>query len=185
MCSCERAGWRSSILPYEHFSPVTGMKAGWILVVWMALSCIACYIFHIISIPFNISDTALRVTKAMTGAKVSPCLFCFLNWAPELLISETGLKVLIWTQGEICPNNRAHVKRPWMSRLLNLLVLYFYLTWQTWMGFHLLALLYLYLPVVCLFYDPWCETGETPTIQFIEPLWEPNHKQTMPKNLDV
>ena len=113
MCSCERAGWRSSILPYEHFSPVTGMKAGWILVVWMALSCIACYIFHIMSIPFNISDTALRVAKAMIGAEVSPCLFCFLNWAPELLISETGLKVLIWTQGEICPSNRAHVKRPW------------------------------------------------------------------------
>ena len=113
MCSCERAGWRSSILPYEHFSLVTGMKAGWILVVWMALSCIACYIFHIISIPFNISDTALRVAKAMIGANVSPCLFCFLNWAPELLISETGLKVLIWTQGEICPSNRAHVKRPW------------------------------------------------------------------------
>ena len=144
MCSCERAGWRSSILPYEHFSPVTGMKAGWILVVWIALSCIACYIFHIISIPFNISDTALRVAKAMIGVKVLPCLFCFLNWAPELLISETGLKVLIWTQGEICPSNWAHVKRPWMSRLLNLLALYFYLACQTWMGFHLLVLLYLY-----------------------------------------
>ena len=114
MCSYERVGWLSSILRYEQFSLVTGMKAGWIiLVVWMALSCIACYIFHIISIPFNISDTALRVAKVMIGTKVLPCLFCFLNWAPELLISETGLKVLIWTQGEICPSNRAHVKRPW------------------------------------------------------------------------
>ena len=147
---------------YEHFSPVTGMKAGWILVVWMA--CIACCIFHIISIPFNCSDTALRVAKAMIGAKVLPCLLCFSNLAPELLISETGLKFLIWTRGEICPSNRAYVKRPWMSRLLNFLMLYFYLACQTWMGFHLLALLYLYLPSICLFYIPWCEAGETPTI---------------------
>ena len=27
-------------------------------------------------------------------------------------ILETGLKFLIWTQGEIGPGNRAHVKRP-------------------------------------------------------------------------
>ena len=154
---------------------------------WSGWHCLAfaCCIFHIISIPFNCSDTALRVTKAMIGAKVSPCLLCFLNLAPELLISETRLKFLIWTQGEICPSNWAHVKRPWMSRLLNLLALYFYLACQTWMGFHLLVLLYLYLPIVCLFYDPWCEAGETATIQFLEPLWQPNNKQTMPKDLDV
>ena len=48
---------RLEMLVYEHFSPVTGMKAGWILVVRMASSCIACSIFHIISIPFNCSDT--------------------------------------------------------------------------------------------------------------------------------
>jgi len=39
------------ILFYEHFSQVTGMKAGWILANRMTSSCIACYIFHIISIP--------------------------------------------------------------------------------------------------------------------------------------
>ena len=154
---------------------------------WPGWHCLAfaCCIFQIVSIPFNCSDIALRVAKAMIGMKVLPCLLSFSNFAPELLISETGLKFLIWTRGKICPSNRAHVKRPRMSRLLNLLVLYFYLTSQTWMGFHLLALLYLYLPIVCLFYDPWCEAGETPTIQFIEPLWQPNNKLTMPKDLDV
>ena len=53
------------ILAYEHFSPVTGMKAWWILASRMASSRIACNIFHFISIPFNCSDTALKVAKAM------------------------------------------------------------------------------------------------------------------------
>ena len=61
----------------------------------MALSCIACYIFHIISIPFNRSDTALRVAEAIIGAKVqifvSPCLLCFSNLAPELVPRIFGL----------------------------------------------------------------------------------------------
>ena len=52
------------ILPYEHFIPVTGMNGGMNLVVRMASSFIACCILHIISIPFNGSDTALRVTEA-------------------------------------------------------------------------------------------------------------------------
>ena len=30
----------------------------------------------------------------------------------QLLISATELKFLIWSQGEIRPGNRAHVKRP-------------------------------------------------------------------------
>ena len=37
----------------------------------MVLSCIACCIFHIISIPFNCSNTTLRVAKAMIGMKVT------------------------------------------------------------------------------------------------------------------
>ena len=57
-----RAGWK--ILPYEHFSPVTGMKVGWILWNRMTPSCFACCIFHIISIPFNCSYTDIRVAKA-------------------------------------------------------------------------------------------------------------------------
>ena len=95
------------ILPYEHFSPLTGKKVGCILAVQMVSSCIACCIFHIISIPFNCSDTALRVAEAMIGAKVK--LLCFAMFALFLkfgartrprdlwpfLISETGLKFLI------------------------------------------------------------------------------------------
>ena len=95
------------ILPYEHFSPVTGKKAECILAVQMESSCIACYIFHIISIPFNCGDTALRVAEAMIGAKVK--FLCFAMFALFLkfgartrsrdlwpyLISETGLKFLI------------------------------------------------------------------------------------------
>ena len=64
------------ILPYEHFRQVTGMKAGWVQMVRMASSCIAGCIFHIISIPFNGSDTALRVAEAMIGAKVKIFVFC-------------------------------------------------------------------------------------------------------------
>ena len=80
------------ILPYEHFIPVTGMKAGWTLVVRMASSCIACCIFHLTT-----------VTRPQD------------LW--PFLISETKLKFLIWTQGEIhvsncaSPMNQAHMKR--------------------------------------------------------------------------
>ena len=69
------------ILPYEHFSPVTGMKAGWILAARMASSCTAYCVFHLISIPFNCIDTALRVVKAMVGPKVRIFVFiriCFI-----------------------------------------------------------------------------------------------------------
>ena len=59
------------ILPYEHFIPVTGIKAGRILA-----------IFHIISILFNCSDTALGVAEAMIGMKVKFFVFrhvCFVS----------------------------------------------------------------------------------------------------------
>ena len=76
----------------------------------MASSCIACCIFHIISIPFNCSDTALGVAEAMMiGAKVKYKFLCFVIFALFLkfdartrsqdlchfLISETGLKFII------------------------------------------------------------------------------------------
>ena len=70
------------ILLYEHFIPITGIKAGWILVVWMALSFIACCILHIISIPLNCRDTALGVAEAMIGLKVKFFVFrhvCFVS----------------------------------------------------------------------------------------------------------
>ena len=67
------------ILPYEHFIPVTGMNVGMNSGgPAMASSCIACSIFHIISIPFNCSDTASRVTDAQIGQKVKfLCLAMF------------------------------------------------------------------------------------------------------------
>ena len=64
------------ILLYEHFIPVTGMNGEMIiLAVRMASSCIACCIFHIISIPFNCSDTALRVSDGKIGPKVKIFVF--------------------------------------------------------------------------------------------------------------
>ena len=93
----------------------------------MASCCFAHCIFHIISIPFNRSDTAIRVAKATIGAKVITLCFALVALFHEFraktllrpfLISETGLKSLIWKQGEILfpgkrtsPANRAHVKR--------------------------------------------------------------------------
>ena len=50
------------------------------------------------------------------------------------LISETGMKFLIvWTQGEIHPGNRAHVKRPLVTRffwgnVVRVLVHFFFTT---------------------------------------------------------
>ena len=72
------------ILPYEHMN-----KAGWILAAQIASSRIACCILRIISIPFNCSDTALRVCRSYDRFEsysfcVSPRLLCFLNFAPEL-----------------------------------------------------------------------------------------------------
>ena len=63
-------------------SRLPGWTAGWILAVRMASSCIACCIFHIISIPFNCSDKALRVTDAKIGPKVKIFVFryvCFVS----------------------------------------------------------------------------------------------------------
>ena len=48
----------------------------------MASSCVACRIFHIISISFNSSDPALTVAEAMNGAKVKIFVFrhvCFVS----------------------------------------------------------------------------------------------------------
>ena len=38
-------------------------------------SCFACCIFHILNIPFNCSDTAVRLAKTTTGAKVITLCF--------------------------------------------------------------------------------------------------------------
>ena len=72
------------ILPYELFSPVTGILAGWILAARMASSFIAYCVFHIISIPFNCIDTALRVAQAMVGAKVRIFVFCHICFVSRI-----------------------------------------------------------------------------------------------------
>ena len=93
------------------------------LPVQMASSCIAYFTHH--SIPFNCSETALRVTEAMIGSKVdlfcvAPCLLCFPNLAPELvprifdLISprKPGWNFSYEPKAKFIPVNQAHVKRP-------------------------------------------------------------------------
>ena len=76
ICSYERAGWlgsrdlgkrAGSFCHMNTSSRLLGWMAGWILAVQMASSGIACYIFHIISIPLNCSDTVLRVTDGKIG----------------------------------------------------------------------------------------------------------------------
>ena len=64
----------------------------------MASFCSAWWIFHIISNPFNCSDTAKRVAKAMIGVKEITRLcfaiyfcFCFSNFAPKLVPRIFGL----------------------------------------------------------------------------------------------
>ena len=49
----------------------------------MASFCIVCCIFHIISIPFNYSDTALRVTDGKIGPKVKILCFGMFALFPE------------------------------------------------------------------------------------------------------
>ena len=50
----------------------------------MAPSRIACCIFHIISIPFNCSDTALRVAEAMVGSKVIAFVFRLVSFVSQI-----------------------------------------------------------------------------------------------------
>ena len=62
----------------------------------MASFCFAWWIFHIITSPFNCSDTAKRVIKSMIGVKyyvgcISPSLFCVSNFAPNLVPRIFGL----------------------------------------------------------------------------------------------
>ena len=81
MCSYERTGWlgcRDLGFSNQDLGKRAGNFAIWTLhpgyrdeqrdKFWRSgWHCIACCIFHIISIPFNCSDTALRVTDAKIG----------------------------------------------------------------------------------------------------------------------
>ena len=69
----------------EHFNPLTGMKPARIINSGgPASSCIACCTFRIISIPFNGSDTALRVTEAMMGEKVIFFVFHYVRFVSRI-----------------------------------------------------------------------------------------------------
>ena len=76
------------------------MKAGWILRMNSASSCFACCIFHIITISFDNSDTAIRVAKAITGAKVTTLYFAmfalFLEFEPQLVFCLFSPRKLGW-----------------------------------------------------------------------------------------
>ena len=91
----------------------------------MASSCIACCVFHIISIPFTCSDTALSVTEAMIGLNVKILYFVmfalFLEFGARgsLAFSHLVNRAEI-SHMNLCkthpgnlasPVNRAHVKR--------------------------------------------------------------------------
>ena len=80
---CRYAGWKFYHI-LKHFSPVTGMKAGWIPAVQMASSCIACGIFLIISIV----EYRKWYAKAMKGAKV--IIFAFRHVCFAKLVPVTG-----------------------------------------------------------------------------------------------
>ena len=153
LCSYERVGWLGSLdLSFsirdlakraENFAIrtlqpgyINWKPRGWTLVDQIAASCISCCIFHIVSIPFNCSDAAIKVFQSYDRCEsedfcVWPCLLSFSHFAPELLARIFGLfssRKQRWnfqsyepTWGEIGPGNRAspatrtHVKRPLLS----------------------------------------------------------------------
>ena len=120
------------ILTYEHFNPVTGMRAWWILATRMASSCIACCVFHIISTPFTVQLQRYSFKGCQSYGRresyhfcVWPCLLCsrilFQNSSPGSL-SFFHLRNLAetshmnprrkWPRYRANPFNRAPVKSP-------------------------------------------------------------------------
>ena len=69
---------------------------GWTLAARIASSCIAGCIFHIITILFNCSDTAIRIAKAMKLSDfcVSPCLLAFSHFRQNSLPGYSALSHL-------------------------------------------------------------------------------------------
>ena len=65
--------------PFQQFSPVTGMSSSNEFCIVLLCRCI----FFIISILFDNSDTAFRVSKAITGAKVITLCFTMFALFPE------------------------------------------------------------------------------------------------------
>ena len=123
------------ILPYEHFSPVTGMNGGMNSSGSddIVLYCLLYFTHHKHSHLTAVIQLYLKIGPKVKIFVFRNCvslyLLCFPNLAPGLvpsifdlfLISETGLKFLISNQGihpgnQASPVNRAHMKRPLNSR---------------------------------------------------------------------
>ena len=98
-----RAGWKFSHMntSTRGYRDESGMNSGRSDGIVLHCPCI----FNNVSFPFNCNDIALSVANAMIGAKVvENILFPFFG---PFLISETVLKFLMRTQGEIGPGNLA------------------------------------------------------------------------------
>ena len=111
----------------------------------MASFCFAWWILYIISNPFNCSDTARRVAKAMIGAKVITqlrfAIFCFVFLINSRQNSSPGSSAFshLGNRAEFShmnprrnssrasPVNRAHMKRPSVAFYFGVLV--FFLIW--------------------------------------------------------
>ena len=76
----------------------------------MASSCIACCIFHIISIPFNCLDTALRVPMLRWAGKLKIFVFRYVCFVGSLTFSH--LDFSYESKAKFSPVNRADMKRP-------------------------------------------------------------------------
>ena len=133
MCSYERAGWLGSRdLGFSNrkfchmwtlqpgYRDESGMNSGG------PDGIIIVCIFYVVSISFNSnSQCSESDLRAFFFSFAMFCLFLRIlrqNSSQDLwpfLISETGLKLLLWTQGEIHPGNRSHMKKPLIeSRIL-------------------------------------------------------------------
>ena len=108
-------------------------ESGMNSVTGMASSCFACCIFHIISITFNYSDTAISVAKAMTGAKVISLCFAmvwFSKFAPETLRGLLSSRKRGWNywyepkSDEISPGNWAMWRGPKLHRTRKSLIFF-------------------------------------------------------------
>ena len=108
MCSYDRAGWLGSrdlrfsnrdlgklAKKFCHMCN-SARFPGWTLAARIASSYIAPCIFHIISILFNCSDTAIRIAKAMKLSDfcVSPCLLAFSHFRQNSLPGYSALSHL-------------------------------------------------------------------------------------------
>ena len=78
------AGWRFCLMNTSAWLPGWKWDEFW-WPAWHRLALLAVCVFHIISIPFSCSNTALRVAIAMVGAKVIIFVFCQVCFVSQIL----------------------------------------------------------------------------------------------------